>query len=174
MSGLFVRWEQRPVCLHGHDHIPVAHSCHAFYHCWGARITIKHCGPFLMFNPVTKVCDWPHTVKYIRPMCDPSYVKPPSNELKRVDLIKPTVNELGTYLFSFFDRKLNLAVLHVCFCLYKLRLDVFFFLLEYLLFCNWNNFLFLMEIFSFSEGKLISKCIFGIFNFSKKLTKNST
>ena len=99
MSGLFVRWEQRPVCLHGHDHIPVAHSCHAFYHCWGARITIKHCGPFLMFNPVTKVCDWPHTVKYIRPMCDPSYVKPPSNELKRVDLIKPTVNELGTYSF---------------------------------------------------------------------------
>ena len=110
MSGLFVRWEQRPVCLHGHDHIPVAHSCHAFYHCWGARITIKHCGPFLMFNPVTKVCDWPHTVKYIRPMCDPSYVKPPSNELKRVDLIKPTVNELGTYLV-FFDRELALAVL---------------------------------------------------------------
>lgn len=96
VSGLFVRWEQRPVCLHGHDHIPVAHSCHAFYHCWGARITIKHCGPFLMFNPVTKVCDWPHTVKYIRPMCDPSYVKPPSNELKRVDLIKPTVNELAS------------------------------------------------------------------------------
>ena len=124
MSGLFVRWEQRPVCLHGHDHIPVAHSCHAFYHCWGARITIKHCGPFLMFNPVTKVCDWPHSVKYIRPMCDPSYVKPPSNELKRVDLIKPTVNELGTYLV-FFDRELALAVLHVCFCLYKLRLEVF-------------------------------------------------
>ena len=60
-------------------------------------------------------------------MCDPSYVKPPSNELKRVDLIKPTVNELGTYLV-FFDRELALAVLHVCFCLYKLRLDVFSFL----------------------------------------------
>ena len=43
-------------------------------------------------------------------MCDPSYVKPPSNELKRVDLIKPTVNELGAYLV-FFDRELALAVL---------------------------------------------------------------
>ena len=43
-------------------------------------------------------------------MCDPSYVKPPSNELKRVDLIKPTVNELGTYLV-FFDHELALAVL---------------------------------------------------------------
>ena len=107
MSGLFVRWEQRPVCLHGHDHIPVAHSCHAFYHCWGARITIKHCGPFLMFNPVTKVCDWPHTVKYISPMCDPSYVKPPSNELKRVDLIKPTVNELGIYLVFLIASSLS-------------------------------------------------------------------
>ena len=50
-----------------------------------------------MFNPVTKVCDWPHSVKNIRPMCDPSYVKPLSNELKRVDLIKPTVIDLGTY-----------------------------------------------------------------------------
>ena len=98
MSGFFVKWEQRPTCLHGHDHIPVAHNCHAFYHCWGPRLTIKHCGPFLMFNPVTKVCDWPSVVKYIRPMCDP-YHKPAKNELKRVDLIKPTVTELGSSSF---------------------------------------------------------------------------
>ena len=60
-------------------------------------------------------------------MCDPSYVKPLSNELKRVDLIKPTVNELGIYLV-FIDRELILAILHVYFCLYKLRLEVFLFL----------------------------------------------
>ena len=50
-----------------------------------------------MFNPVTKVCDWPGVVKYIRPMCDPNH-KPPKKrktELTRVDLIKPTLNELG-------------------------------------------------------------------------------
>lgn len=131
MSGLFVRWEQRPVCLHGHDHIPVAHSCHAFYHCWGARITIKHCGPFLMFNPVTKVCDWPHTVKYIRPMCDPSYVKPPSNELKRVDLIKPTVNELGTY--SFFLLRARSRGLTRLFLILQGQIGS-----TYFHFCNWN------------------------------------
>jgi len=51
-----------------------------------------------MFNPVTKVCDWPGVVKYIRPMCDPNH-KPPKKrktELTRVDLIKPTLNELAT------------------------------------------------------------------------------
>jgi len=93
VSGFFVKWEQRPICLLGHDHLPVAHNCHAFYHCWGPRLTIKDCGPFLMFNPVTKVCDWPSIVKYIRPMCDPNH-KPPKVELKRE--IKPTVNELAT------------------------------------------------------------------------------
>ena len=136
MSGLFVRWEQRPVCLHGHDHIPVAHSCHAFYHCWGTRITIKHCGPFLMFNPVTKVCDWPHSVKYIRPMCDPSYVKPPSNELKRVDLIKPTVNELGSYLVVVLTESCSLSWSYT---------SVFVFTSsdwKYFHFCNWNIFFF--------------------------------
>jgi len=98
VNGLFVRWEQKPICLNGHDHLPVAHDCHAFYHCWGPRLTIKNCGPFLMFNPVTKVCDWPGVVKYIRPMCDPNH-KPPKKrktELTRVDLIKPTLNELAT------------------------------------------------------------------------------
>ena len=35
--GLFVRWEQRPTCTRGHDHIPDQHSCHHFYHCWGFR-----------------------------------------------------------------------------------------------------------------------------------------
>ena len=49
-----------------------------------------------MFNPVTKVCDWPSIVKYIRPMCDPNY-KPPKVELKRE--IKPTVNELGEHKY---------------------------------------------------------------------------
>jgi len=73
--GLFVRWEQRPTCTRGHDHIPDQYSCHHFYHCWGFRLTHKYCGPYLMFNPVTKVCDWPTIVISIRPMCaDPGHV----------------------------------------------------------------------------------------------------
>lgn len=73
--GLFVRWEQRPTCSGGHDHIPDQHNCHAFYHCWGYRLTHKSCGPYLMFNPVTKVCDWPSIVKSVRPVCAKSKTK---------------------------------------------------------------------------------------------------
>ena len=49
MNGLFVRWEQKPICLNGHDHLPVAHDCHAFYHCWGPRLTIK-----VLFSEINK------------------------------------------------------------------------------------------------------------------------
>ncbi len=31
----------------------------------------KSCGPFLMFNPVTRVCDWPPIVMAVRPECNP-------------------------------------------------------------------------------------------------------
>lgn len=31
------------------------------------------CGPDMLFNPVTLVCDWPAQVISIKPECDPSY-----------------------------------------------------------------------------------------------------
>ena len=68
--GFILKWKDRPACYNGHDHIPDNRDCHTFYHCWGYRLMPKSCGPFLMFNPVTKVCDWPPLVVAIRPQCN--------------------------------------------------------------------------------------------------------
>lgn len=40
-----------------------------------------------MFNPVTKVCDWPLIVMHLRPMCDPRYSATTPAILKKVDFV---------------------------------------------------------------------------------------
>ena len=99
-DGLFVRWEGKPKCSTGHDHIPDQNSCHHFYHCWGSRMTRKSCGPFLMFHPITKVCDWPSIVQNIRPMCDSLRPEKPMttlNKIEQVPDIKPDIPKVPLF-----------------------------------------------------------------------------
>ncbi|XP_032220427.1 acidic mammalian chitinase [Nematostella vectensis] len=37
-------------------------TCYGFINCAGGRTYKQACGPGTMFNPSTKVCDWPHNV----------------------------------------------------------------------------------------------------------------
>ena len=54
-------------------------------------MTLKNCGPFLMFHPVTKVCDWPSIVQNIRPMCASSSLEqPPRPTLSKIEPVPDT------------------------------------------------------------------------------------
>lgn len=51
-----------------------AADCHLFYHCepsvQGPVLVEKSCGPHMMYNPRTQVCDWPASVMSVRPECE--------------------------------------------------------------------------------------------------------
>ncbi|PNF36643.1 hypothetical protein B7P43_G19101, partial [Cryptotermes secundus] len=48
-------------------------DCHRFYHCKdtleGPELVEKTCGPYMMYNHMKQVCDWPATVIALRPEC---------------------------------------------------------------------------------------------------------
>lgn len=52
-------------------------DCHRFYHCKdtaeGPELVEKTCGPYMMYNHETQVCDWPATVIALRPECAGAY-----------------------------------------------------------------------------------------------------
>ena len=55
-------------------HVEHPFSCYKFLHCQPAAngswvFAEKTCGPHTMFNPVTMICDWPVSVKEIKPNC---------------------------------------------------------------------------------------------------------
>lgn len=60
-------------CPLGHTHIADQRDCHIFYHCkrtyWGVQMIQKTCGDYMMFHPVSEVCDWPFKVRAVRPEC---------------------------------------------------------------------------------------------------------
>lgn len=99
----------RPKCLLGHDHIPDPKDCHAFFHCWGYRMSHKTCGPYLLFNPKDKVCDWPSSVFYYRPECKKPAAKQHKKKKKkkkpdRIIFIKP-VERSDKQVQSVFNAK---------------------------------------------------------------------
>jgi hypothetical protein len=48
-------------------------DCHRFYHCKdtleGPELVEKTCGPYMMYNHMKQVCDWPAAVIALRPEC---------------------------------------------------------------------------------------------------------
>lgn len=48
-------------------------NCYDFFECQevnnGPVFVIKTCGPSMYYNPVTMVCDWPYSVREIKPEC---------------------------------------------------------------------------------------------------------
>lgn len=55
-------------------HIEHPYSCSKFLHCLPATngswiYAEKTCGDSMMFNPISMICDWPETVKAMKPKC---------------------------------------------------------------------------------------------------------
>lgn len=55
-------------------HVEHPNSCYKFLHCMQAPngsfvYAIKTCYPDMMFNPISMVCDWPDSVKRLKPVC---------------------------------------------------------------------------------------------------------
>lgn len=62
------------ICDPSVPHIEHPKSCYKFLHCQpslnGSYIyAVKTCYPDMMFNPISMVCDWPASVKAIKPDC---------------------------------------------------------------------------------------------------------
>lgn len=61
-------------CDESTPHVQHAADCHLFYHCEpsaeGPVLVEKSCGPHMMYNPSTQVCDWPASVMNVRPECE--------------------------------------------------------------------------------------------------------
>lgn len=58
-------------------------DCHKYQECapspkGGYRYITKTCGEHMMFNPTNNICDWPTTVKLIKPECDGTVRQPES------------------------------------------------------------------------------------------------
>lgn len=69
------------VCNSAIPHVEFPGDCYKFLHCqphdnlsW--RYVEKTCGPSMMFNPIAMVCDWPASVKLLKPECGDTYVPP--------------------------------------------------------------------------------------------------
>lgn len=65
------------ICDPGVPHIEHPKSCYKFLHCQPAPngsyvYVVKTCYPDMMFNPSSMVCDWPASVKAIKPNCGPN------------------------------------------------------------------------------------------------------
>ena len=46
----------------------------------GGKKVLKTCGPGTLFNPVTMICDWPHSVYKTRPECKEPKPTPTTTE----------------------------------------------------------------------------------------------
>jgi len=62
------------VCDPSVPHVEHPNSCYKFLHCQPARdgswvYAVKTCYPDMMFNPQSMICDWPASVKAIKPNC---------------------------------------------------------------------------------------------------------
>ncbi|KAF5291992.1 hypothetical protein FQA39_LY14109 [Lamprigera yunnana] len=72
--------EVTEACEVGQPHQPHAYDCYLYYGCektdYGAELTVRTCGPKLMFNPVKRKCDFPSKVIGIRPECQGSTTAP--------------------------------------------------------------------------------------------------
>lgn len=70
---------------------PHPKDCHAFYQCVpgleGPELVEKSCGPDMLYNPDTQVCDWPATVALLRPECGST----------PVTTVSPVITTTGLY-----------------------------------------------------------------------------
>lgn len=62
------------ICDPSIPHIEHPNSCYKFLHCQPAKngsyvYAVKTCYPDMMYNPTNMICDWPASVKAIKPKC---------------------------------------------------------------------------------------------------------
>lgn len=62
------------ICDPSVPHVEHPNSCYKFLHCQPTKdgsyvYAIKTCYPDMMYNPVAMVCDWPASVKAMKPQC---------------------------------------------------------------------------------------------------------
>ncbi|KAL7040824.1 hypothetical protein ACKWTF_000531 [Chironomus riparius] len=79
------------ICEPFPPHIEHPNSCYKFLHCMPAPngsyvYAVKTCYPDMMYNPVAMVCDWPDSVKRIKPICG---INPGETEVWEV--FQPTI-----------------------------------------------------------------------------------
>lgn len=59
----FPRSNQRPTCPQGFSGLlPHPDTCKKFLQCANGATYTMDCGPGTVYNPITTVCDWPHSV----------------------------------------------------------------------------------------------------------------
>lgn len=87
-------------------HVQHPNSCYKFLHCSPTSngsffYAVKTCYPDMMFNPIAMVCDWPDSVKKIKPRCTTEPGEIEITELEKNPVIT-TENDInvGAYLIN--------------------------------------------------------------------------
>lgn len=112
-------------CDPARPHSPHPTNCYMFYHCvqrlgYVEKVE-KTCNPPTMFNPDTMICDWPESVRKIRPECGVPIPAPlasmtlsiNSSSASLKDLAKPSLIKSALLVTKTGTQCLFISLFHV-------------------------------------------------------------